>query len=255
MRGVSHVQGMQNNMLPPLRLPVGGGIQGGKSDKKIDGEKMNEHKVDELLELIWTQREENKDSLSEVLIITKEERAEEEIKEMTREGLVNVSGDRVTLTEKGEARAKGIIRRHRLAERLFTEAFQMEVDESIESNACEFEHILSPEVTESVCTFLGHPPTCPHGKPIPRGKCCEKFHKEMRPLVTPLNELQPGEEGRIVFIAPKNHTRLDRLSTMGIIPGSIVRLRQKRPSYVLEIGETTLAIDGEIVKEIYVKKV
>jgi DtxR family Mn-dependent transcriptional regulator len=77
----------------------------------------------------------------------------------------------------------------------------------------------------------------------------------MRPLVTPLNELQPGEEGRIVFIAPKHHTRLDRLSTMGIIPGSIIRLRQKRPSYVLEIGETTLAIDGEIVKEIYVKKI
>lgn len=216
---------------------------------------MNEHKIDELLELIWTQREEGKDSLSELLMITKEEGAEEEINGMASKGLVTVSGDRITLAEKGDARAKGIIRRHRLAERLFTELFLMEDDEHIESNACEFEHILSPEVTESVCTFLGHPPTCPHGKPIPRGKCCEKFHKEMKPLVTPLNELNPGEEGRIVFIAPKNHTRLDRLSTMGIIPGSIVRLHQKRPSYVLEIGETTLALDGEIVKEIYVKKV
>ncbi|MBI4746096.1 MAG: metal-dependent transcriptional regulator [Deltaproteobacteria bacterium] len=169
---MSYIQGVQDNLLPSLRLSVGRGIEGCKSDQKVVGEEITQGTV------------------------------------------------------------PGLVRKK-----------------------CEFEHILSPEVTESVCTFLGHPPTCPHGKPIPRGKCCEKFHKEMKPLVTPLNELQPGEEGRIVFIAPKNHTRLDRLSTMGIIPGSIVRLHQKRPSFVLEIGETTLALDGEIVKEIYVKRV
>lgn len=216
---------------------------------------MNEHKVDELLELIWTQREDGKNSLNELLRVTEEEDAENEISVMGKEGLISISGDSLTFTNKGEERAKGIIRRHRLAERLFTEIFMMEDDARIESNACEFEHILSPEVTESVCTFLGHPPTCPHGRPVPRGKCCEKFHKEMKPLVTPLNELHPGEQGRIVFIAPKHHARLDRLSTMGIIPGSVVRLHQKRPSYVLEIGETTLALDGDIVKEIYVKRV
>lgn len=216
---------------------------------------MSEHAIDELLELIWTQREDGKDSLKELLRITDEAGVEEAVKSMIQDGLITEAGDSISFTEKGEDRAKGIIRRHRLAERLFTELFLMEDDARIESNACEFEHILSPEVTESVCTFLGHPPTCPHGRPIPKGRCCEKFHKEMKPLVTPLTELHPGEEGRIVFIAPKNHMRLDRLSTMGIIPGSIVRLHQKRPSYVLEIGETTLAVDSEIVKEIYVKRV
>jgi len=216
---------------------------------------MSEHVIDELLELIWTQREDGKDSLTDLLKITEEENPEDAVKTMTHEGLVKITGDSIIFTEKGEIRAKGIIRRHRLAERLFTELFLIEDDAKIESNACEFEHILSPEVTESVCTFLGHPPTCPHGRPVPRGKCCEKFHKEMKPLVTPLNELQPGEEGRIVFIAPKNHARLDRLSIMGIIPGSIIRLHQKRPSYVLEIGETTLAVDSDIAKEIYVKRV
>lgn len=216
---------------------------------------MSEHAIDELLELIWTQREDGKEGLSEILQVTDEENASDVIHKMAQDGLIVISGDKLAFTTIGETRAKGIIRRHRLAERLFTELFMMEDDDRIESNACEFEHILSPEVTESVCTFLGHPPTCPHGKPIPRDKCCEKFHKEMKPLVTPLTELHPGEEGRIVFIAPKNHTRLDRLSTMGIIPGSVIRLHQKRPSYVLEIGETTLAVDGEIVKEIYVKRV
>jgi len=43
------------------------------------------------------------------------------------------------------------------------------------------------------------------------------------------------------------------LSALGLIPGSIVKLAQKRPSFVLEIGETALALDEEIVREIYVK--
>src|SRR4030042_1005403 len=128
-------------------------------------------------------------------------------------------------------------------------------EEEGEEEACKLEHILSPSVTESVCTFLGHPPTCIHGKPIPRGECCAKFKKEMKPLVIPLEELGLGEEGRIVFIAPKSHERLDRLSTLGIVPGSVVRMHQKNPSHVLQIGETTLALDKEIVKDIYVKKV
>jgi hypothetical protein len=32
-------------------------------------------------------------------------------------------------------------------------------------------------------------------------------------------------------------------------------MHQKHPSYVLEVGQTTLALDREIVKDIYVKKV
>ena len=40
------------------------------------------------------------------------------------------------------------------------------------TNACTFEHILSPEVTDRICTFLGHPKTYPHGSPIPPGDCC-----------------------------------------------------------------------------------
>ena len=71
----------------------------------------------------------------------------------------------------------------------------------------------------------------------------------------PLEELGLGEEGRIVFMAPKSHQRLDRLSTLGIVPGSLLRMHQKHPSFVLQIGETTIALDREIVRNIYVKKV
>src|SRR5271165_6775441 len=78
----------------------------------------------------------------------------------------------VELTERGRQRAADIIRRHRLAERLFTDSLALENESEIEQQACKFEHILSPEATEKICTFLGHPRTCPHGAPIPPGPCC-----------------------------------------------------------------------------------
>jgi DtxR family transcriptional regulator, Mn-dependent transcriptional regulator len=215
---------------------------------------VEEDRIDEILELIWTLRERGVSDLDQLLEKTEDVEAKSILRMMNRDGLFEVEGTRMVLKEKGEEKAAEIIRRHRLTERLLTEIFEMS-EEEVEEEACKLEHILSPNVTESVCTFLGHPPTCIHGKPIPRGECCRKFKKEMRPLVIPLEELGLGEQGRIVFIAPKSHQRLDRLSTLGIIPGSPVRMHQKNPSYVLEIGETTLALDRDIVKDIYVKKV
>jgi putative ABC transport system ATP-binding protein len=78
----------------------------------------------------------------------------------------------VRLTPRGRERAGSIIRRHRLAERLFTDSLAMDSETEIEQQACKFEHILSPEATDKICTFLGHPRTCPHGAPIPPGPCC-----------------------------------------------------------------------------------
>jgi len=78
----------------------------------------------------------------------------------------------VELTFRGRERAGAIIRRHRLAERLFTDSLAMDSESEIEEQACKFEHILSPEATDKICTFLGHPRTCPHGAPIPPGACC-----------------------------------------------------------------------------------
>lgn len=79
----------------------------------------------------------------------------------------------VELTPRGHQRAADVIRRHRLAERLFTDSLSMDSESEIEQQACKFEHILSPEATDKICAFLGHPRTCPHGAPIPPGPCCQ----------------------------------------------------------------------------------
>jgi putative ABC transport system ATP-binding protein len=77
------------------------------------------------------------------------------------------------LTDEGRRRAQILIRRHRLAEMLFSETFQMQPD-VVEEEACYFEHRLSPPMTESICSFLGHPDQCPHGRSIPAGDCCRQ---------------------------------------------------------------------------------
>ena len=79
----------------------------------------------------------------------------------------------LAFTPDGAHRAELLIRRHRLAEKLFTETFQME-DAKVEEEACYFEHILSPDMTDSICAFLGHPQACPHGHTIPSGPCCAR---------------------------------------------------------------------------------
>ena len=78
----------------------------------------------------------------------------------------------VEFTPRGQQRAADIVRRHRLAERLFTDSLAMDSETEIEQQACKFEHILSPQATDKICAFLGHPRTCPHGAPIPEGACC-----------------------------------------------------------------------------------
>jgi DtxR family transcriptional regulator, Mn-dependent transcriptional regulator len=208
---------------------------------------------DEILELLWSMREKGKKSYAELINGINDSGTSDTLIKMEKSGLVAVSNDEVELADKGEARARDLTRRHRLAERLFHDVLEVGMKES-EETACEVEHFLSPSVTDSVCSFLGHPPTCPHGKPIPRGECCSRYRSEMRPLVMKLKELDVGSKGRIVFIVPSENSRLERLASMGILPGSVIRLKQKRPSFVLEIDETTLAIDNLIAEEIYVKE-
>lgn len=211
--------------------------------------------VEEVLEFIWSQREAGSNSIKELFAIKEvvDEADRSTLERMRSEGLVRIEGDRVALTPEGEKLAEAAIRRHRLAERLLTEVLAME-EKSIEENACGFEHTLSAEVTDSICTLLGHPPTCPHGLPIPRGECCKKTGGELKPIVQQLSVLDVGDRGRIIFIASKSHMRLDKLGTLGIVPGSNIRVHQKRPAFVIELGETTLALDPEIIKEIYVRK-
>ena len=168
---------------------------------------------------------------------------------MQKDGLLTISDGKVAFTEAGRLRARDITRRHRLAERLFADILALP---EYEMDACRFEHAISPEVEEAICTFLGHPPTCPHNRPIPRGNCCKLYTRKVTPLVAPLADSHVGEEFRVVFLRTP---MIDRLAGIGLIPGSVIKLVQKKPSFVVKVDETTIAIEEEVAKGIFVKKI
>jgi len=130
-----------------------------------------EEDTDEVLEYLWLV-EEGSEIPANVCARGRVLAATNRTERMREEGLVTLSdGGIPAFTPTGRRRAAGLIRRHRLAETLFTGTFQMPAA-AVEEEACYFEHILSPTVTESICAFLGHPETCPHGQSIPPGLCC-----------------------------------------------------------------------------------
>ena len=215
---------------------------------------MDKERIDEALELIWNLYEEGRQSLTRFRKSSEDNDIETLIYTLKEENLISVIDDEIQFTEKGRSMAKGLIRRLRLAERLLTDVFELK-QETVITDACRMEHILSEELTDSVCTFLGHPRTCPHGMPIPRGECCKKYKVEIEPVVTRLSDFEVGSKGRITFIVPTKPSRLSKLNSIGIVAGSVIKLLQKNPSYVIQIDETTVAIDPEIGKEIYVKKI
>ncbi len=133
----------------------------------------DEERFDHLLEQVWVCGEEGiaaRIDRIRTLGLADPLRA---LTDLRNRGLVQLRDSDIELTERGRNHARDVVRRHRLAERLFTDTFSIGNQEA-DSQACKFEHIISPELDQKICSFLGHPKTCPHGNPIPPGPCCPR---------------------------------------------------------------------------------
>ncbi len=89
------------------------------------------------------------------------------MKLLTERGLVEHTpyyGSR--LTTSGESAALEVIRHHRLIERYLIEHLGFKLEE-VHAQAEILEHHISEEFEDRIAELMGHPQTCPHGKPIP----------------------------------------------------------------------------------------
>lgn len=200
----------------------------------------------EQLEQLWIMSEESGADAAA------RENGHQEYEELTRLGLVKQTSLGPSLTETGKAEAAMAIRRHRLAERLMVDVLATE-EQLVEQRACGMEHALFDGVDESVCTLLGHPQFCPHGKPIPPGKCCEQMRDKVTRLIAPLHELKPGQGGRISYIQMNHSQHLQKLMVMGVLPGIQVKMVSNFPSYVFQAAYSQFAVDEEIARDIYIR--
>ncbi|HEY3345037.1 MAG TPA: metal-dependent transcriptional regulator [Anaerolineaceae bacterium] len=202
----------------------------------------------ERLELIWDAMQEDGSTSR----LPPQAGTAKELAELIGLGLVNEAGSGLSLTPVGKTEAALAVRRHRLAERLLADVLATD-DSLVDERACGLEHALFDGVDESICTLLGHPQFCPHGKPIPPGQCCQEMRASVGRLVAPLCELKPGSEGQIAYIHMNNPQRLQKLMAMGVLPGVPLRVLRDSPSFVFEAGYSQFAVDEDIAADIYVR--
>jgi len=211
---------------------------------------------DEILERIWTALENEKGELESdgPVLLAELNTSATELRELIDSGSVRLSpdGGQLTLSAKGRNSARDIVRRHRLAERLLADVLDVPGD-TLERSACQFEHLLHPDIEHKVCILLGHPRTCPHGMTIPPGRCCLEGRSVEDRIVSSLVDMQPGECGTIAYLHADRHELLRKLMALGMLPGTPVQLIRTFPSYVFRLGETEYAVDKDIASAVYVR--
>jgi DtxR family Mn-dependent transcriptional regulator len=212
---------------------------------------IEDHDIHEALEAIWSARELDLKKIDSIREVSKITISDELLASLARADLAVMKEEGLQLTPKGEVEARQVIRRHRLAERLLHDILNMDV-EATEDSACEFEHFLADEVTESICTLLGHPRECPHGSQIPEGRCCREARQVVESLVVPVTKLAAGEEGRVAYLSSKSQSRLHKLMAFGIAPGMHIKVHQHYPTMVIECEHTQLAMEADIARDIQV---
>lgn len=214
---------------------------------------MHHEALDELLERIWVEEEHRQanpgGSSPEIAM----QAGPELLQALGQEGLISREGETVRLTQSGRQRAGGIIRSHRIAERLLKDILNMEEARS-ENEACTFEHNLTPGIVDSICTLLGHPQQCPHGNSIPEGECCRQDRDSVGAIVTTLTNLRLGERAVVAYLTSSKFNRIKKLYAFGILPGVEVELMQLSPAYVLKVEETQLALEREVAESIFVRR-
>lgn len=206
--------------------------------------------AEEILEDLWANIVEKKSEITLKVLDLK--RKDKRILELLSLDLIELKGENLLLTSKGKDEAMGTIRRHRLAERLLADILDTK-ESYIEEMSCKMEHALYKGVDESICTILGHPRVCPHGAPIPPGRCCKKAGRKAERVVYPLSELDNNQIGKIAYIHSQEPEKLQKLMGMGVMPGMTITLITRFPSFVFQLGQTQIAVDKEIAGDIYVR--
>jgi DtxR family transcriptional regulator, Mn-dependent transcriptional regulator len=154
----------------------------------------------------------------------------------------------VSLTPEGEKAALQIIRRHRLLEQFLYQTLEYPL-EKIHAEAEELEHAISPFFAERIAQLLHDPAFDPHGDPIPD----RDLNLIDSRTLAQLSDLRPGESGVVRLITNQNPELLVYLQTIGVCPGTALKIIQLNPIdgtqqiEILENGQTQVL--GKIIGE------
>ncbi|MDA8148055.1 MAG: metal-dependent transcriptional regulator [Actinomycetota bacterium] len=169
------------------------------------------------------------------------------------EDLVVRSARQITMTPEGAALAEGVVRKHRLAERLLVDVIGLEWEKA-HLEAGRWEHVISDDVERRLVELLGNPATCPHGNPIPGVGGGEA---DRRCLQRCLADVAAGDQVRLERITESvehDAASLRYLSHHGLTPGATATVRDKAPdgTLTLVVGGATVAVGPAISRQLFV---
>ena len=173
------------------------------------------------------------------------------LQELEARGLVqNGLAGGVGLTSEGRKQALGVLRRHRLSERLFADILGLSWDR-VHDEAMRFEHALTPEAESRLATLLNHPETCPHGGPIPAAD-----GSLSAPATRPLDRVSAGTRVRIQQIIEEEAPFLRYLASLGLLPQAQLRVEEVAPfggPLLVQVGDARYALGRDVAAKILVR--
>jgi DtxR family Mn-dependent transcriptional regulator len=177
----------------------------------------------------------------------------ETVTRLAEEGLVTVGENRVlSLTEEGRRQAVGVMRKHRLAERLLTDVIDLDWA-YVHDEACRWEHVISDRVEERLVRLLERTDRDAHGNPIP-GLGEGPDRGELRTLA------EAADRGAVVLERISEHLQGDvalmgKLDAAGLRPGAKLEPHADAGGHITLRGESEVRLTREQAQLLYVRPV
>lgn len=176
----------------------------------------------------------------------------EMVDRLIADGYVNRSGRKLDLTPEGHTIARGVIRKHRLAERLLVDVIKLPWH-LVHEEAGRWEHVISDDVEARLVELLGDPATCPHGNPIPGST--NRVSKPPRQVR--LSDIDPGQTVRFERLTEEvemDGAALRYLDDAGFIPGATGTVTTKAPdgTLIVSVGQQSVALGVDLCKRLFV---
>ena len=176
----------------------------------------------------------------------------EMIDRLVDDGYLVRSGRDLQLTPSGQSIARGVIRKHRLAERLLSDVIGLPWH-LVHEEAGRWEHVMSDEVESRIVALLGDPGDCPHGNPIPGSTHEKQISVDQRPL----SDRLVGDVVRFESLGEGAEADVDamlELSEAGFLPGTTASIHSKdvTGSVVLHVDNGALSVRHDICEQLFV---
>ncbi len=208
--------------------------------------------VEEYLETIFALEEEGIPVI-QARLAERLEKAAPSVSEMLdrleADGLITRSARRITMTPAGRSLAEGVVRKHRLAERLLVDIIGLDWDKA-HVEAGRWEHVISDDVEARLVILLDNPTTCPHGNPIPGAEAAAASQRA-------LADARPGDRVRLVRITESVEHEADSLTYLGdngLTPGTTAVVQSRAPdgTLTLLLGDAAIALGPAMTERMFI---